>query len=243
MAAGYVRAALTVQPEGPYCLVGHSFGGLIAFEMARQLCEAGREVALLAVIDHPGPNSRVTPRDRLLWHLHSLSQLDTRQKVRYVAGRMSWSVFKNKRIPGPLRKVVAALFGGGIGVIRADYPLKWVNATMTAMQLYQPGPYPGPLTLYRARLGYPAINADPTGGWGGIALGRVSVEDFDCDHAEIFNEPHVGRLGAALRRGLEQAEGGRASWGARRAEDAYRVDAPPGAFAQLPAEPIPGGRP
>ncbi|HEV7499657.1 MAG TPA: SDR family oxidoreductase, partial [Vicinamibacteria bacterium] len=38
-----------------YALAGASFGGLVAFEMARRLRERGDEVALLAMIDTPGP--------------------------------------------------------------------------------------------------------------------------------------------------------------------------------------------
>jgi len=37
MAAYYIKALRTVQPEGPYFLGGWSFGGLVAFEMAQQL--------------------------------------------------------------------------------------------------------------------------------------------------------------------------------------------------------------
>src|ERR671913_266264 len=37
MAARYVAAVPTAQPEGPYEVVGYSLGGLIAFEVARQL--------------------------------------------------------------------------------------------------------------------------------------------------------------------------------------------------------------
>lgn len=39
------------QPEGPYHLAGHSFGGLIAYEMACQLSAVGDQVATLCVID------------------------------------------------------------------------------------------------------------------------------------------------------------------------------------------------
>nr|WP_246194966.1 AMP-binding protein [Allochromatium palmeri] len=41
----------TVQPQGPYHLAGHSFGGLLAFEMAAQFLAAGEEVATLSIID------------------------------------------------------------------------------------------------------------------------------------------------------------------------------------------------
>lgn len=51
MAADYVGHIRRVQPEGPYHLVGWSFGGVLAQEVAVQLQEAGAEVALLGVLD------------------------------------------------------------------------------------------------------------------------------------------------------------------------------------------------
>ncbi len=51
MAAAYLEEVLRVQPRGPYRIGGWSLGGLIAFEMARQLRERGEEVALLAILD------------------------------------------------------------------------------------------------------------------------------------------------------------------------------------------------
>jgi thioesterase domain-containing protein len=39
------------QPEGPYYLCGYSFGGLVAFEMARRLCQSGDKVGLVGLFD------------------------------------------------------------------------------------------------------------------------------------------------------------------------------------------------
>ena len=55
MAREYVQAIQTVQPEGPYLLGGHSFGGHIAFEMALQIEAMGHEVGALVLIDCPAP--------------------------------------------------------------------------------------------------------------------------------------------------------------------------------------------
>ncbi|MFF8592595.1 amino acid adenylation domain-containing protein [Streptomyces sp. NPDC015220] len=51
MAADYVRRMVEIQPDGPYHILGWSFGGLVAHEMACLLGESGREVALLANLD------------------------------------------------------------------------------------------------------------------------------------------------------------------------------------------------
>lgn len=47
----YMEEIKKFQPQGPYYLAGHSLGGIIAYEMARQLKNAEQEVAFLALID------------------------------------------------------------------------------------------------------------------------------------------------------------------------------------------------
>lgn len=54
LAAEYLERMRTIQPHGPYRVVGYSFGGNIAHEIAAQLAAAGDTVELLAMID-PGP--------------------------------------------------------------------------------------------------------------------------------------------------------------------------------------------
>ncbi len=51
MAAEYLDELLAVQPDGPYHLGGWSMGGVIAFEMARQLAAQGKSVAPIVLID------------------------------------------------------------------------------------------------------------------------------------------------------------------------------------------------
>jgi surfactin synthase thioesterase subunit len=47
MAEFYLDALNELQPQGPYILIGYSFGGLVALEMAKCLLDEGRSVALL----------------------------------------------------------------------------------------------------------------------------------------------------------------------------------------------------
>jgi thioesterase domain-containing protein len=51
MAALYLQSIRTVQAKGPYFIGGHSFGSIIAFEMARQLLASGESIGALFVID------------------------------------------------------------------------------------------------------------------------------------------------------------------------------------------------
>jgi thioesterase domain-containing protein len=56
MASHYVELARSVVPNGPYLLAGASLGGVIAYEMARQLAGHGDAVPLCALLDAPGPS-------------------------------------------------------------------------------------------------------------------------------------------------------------------------------------------
>jgi N-(5-amino-5-carboxypentanoyl)-L-cysteinyl-D-valine synthase len=47
----YVTLVRQLQPTGPYSFIGQSFGGLVAFEMTRQLCNKGARVENVFFID------------------------------------------------------------------------------------------------------------------------------------------------------------------------------------------------
>src|SRR6516164_4752231 len=62
VAAYYLEEIRKIQPHGPYLLGGYSFGGLVSYEIARQLRAAGEKVALLVLFDTSNPADR--PRTR-----------------------------------------------------------------------------------------------------------------------------------------------------------------------------------
>jgi amino acid adenylation domain-containing protein len=51
MATHYIDEIIKINPKGPYALAGFSFGGIVAFEMTRQLKEKGKTVSLTAMLD------------------------------------------------------------------------------------------------------------------------------------------------------------------------------------------------
>ncbi|GIF16349.1 type I polyketide synthase [Actinoplanes teichomyceticus] len=55
MVASYLERVRSVQPHGPYRLLGWSYGGFVAHAMARRLREQGERVELLAMLDAPQP--------------------------------------------------------------------------------------------------------------------------------------------------------------------------------------------
>jgi amino acid adenylation domain-containing protein len=65
MAADSIRALRTIRPHGPYCIGGFCNGAFVAFEMARQLIEAGDEVPVVVAIEARAPRgATATGKDR-----------------------------------------------------------------------------------------------------------------------------------------------------------------------------------
>lgn len=80
MAARHIKMLREFQPEGPYLLGGHCNGGLIAFEMARQLADRGERVDLLALICTTGDNARFRALHRLSSFYYSLRGFDESER-------------------------------------------------------------------------------------------------------------------------------------------------------------------
>ena len=62
LAAAHLAMVQAELPSGPYVFCGHSFAGLVAFEMAQQSTRSGHEVVLIALFDTPRPGLAVAYR-------------------------------------------------------------------------------------------------------------------------------------------------------------------------------------
>ncbi|SMF56822.1 Acyl transferase domain-containing protein [Alteromonadaceae bacterium Bs31] len=58
MAREYIEHLKKIQPHGPYILAGECVGGIVTYELARQLLEAGEEVQCIILMDTPYPNNK-----------------------------------------------------------------------------------------------------------------------------------------------------------------------------------------
>jgi thioesterase domain-containing protein/acyl carrier protein len=206
IAARYIRDILEVRPVGPYLLGGLSFGGLVAFEMARQLRAAGHAVPFLGLLDTHVPRYPMgTPRrDWVYWlrqrsdyHLGNLSALDLKGKLAYVGGRVrhqaSRALLLTRRF---LRRLGVWLLWGTRWEIGRAY---W--AAQRARMAYRPDPYDGPVTLFRAP-NQPKGMTDPSLGWAELARGGLHIIEVGGTHVSMMSEPRLPALGAAVRAAL-----------------------------------------
>ncbi len=79
MAAHYVERVCEIEQDGPHRLLGSSFGGLIVFEMARQLEAAGHPPGFVGVVDTEPPRMAWQPEAGTL--PHALEDLDAPAKL------------------------------------------------------------------------------------------------------------------------------------------------------------------
>jgi thioesterase domain-containing protein len=216
MAAHYIGEIRAFQPRGPYFFGGSSFGGLVAYEMARQLHALGEQVAFLGLFDTnaPGYPRYLSARGSLRRRMERLAfRIDLHwsnfrvargwEKVQYVGVKLQRLTIaqrrKAKRISKRLRRRVRErLLPSALRKVR--------DAGMQAFRSYEGKPYNGPVTLFRATVQPFGIHPDGTNGWNRFAQGELAIIDVPGHHGAIMREPRVKVLAAHLRAALATSE-------------------------------------
>jgi oxalate---CoA ligase len=90
LARSYIMAMKTLQPQGPYHLLGYSLGGLIALEMAQQLQHQGEVVQFIGLLDTfiRRDFATLSRRERLIRHMNHLQQQGPNYLLRRVIRRL-----------------------------------------------------------------------------------------------------------------------------------------------------------
>jgi amino acid adenylation domain-containing protein/non-ribosomal peptide synthase protein (TIGR01720 family) len=201
MASRYLELVRETQPSGPYRLGGSSFGGYVAYEMARQLQALGETVALVALLDTELCPALAEP-DPKVYLGHLLREMLPAGEPELPA---AWTLDEQ------LAAALALLWRHDL--VTADFALTdlrryferyWIN--IMAAHRYRPAPYAGRLTLFRARhrADLPAeVQRDPALGWGPLAAGGVEVHEVPGNHFNLTQPPHVAALAERLRDCLE----------------------------------------
>jgi amino acid adenylation domain-containing protein len=211
MASHYLKEIQTVQPKGPYFLGGHSFGGLVAYEIAQQLYKQGEQVDLLVLFDTPVPGVelRLPLLQRVPIHLKKLFQQGPSYFGKKIKGWLPWLTLM-------LKNKLKIASGKPIEDVEALLPHDIVRlANHEARDKYLIQPYPGELTVLgvsgemrESDDGYPGIGykLDPNYGWtNSLAKGGFSVHVVPGNHVSMLTEPHVQVLAEKLKLCLEQA--------------------------------------
>ncbi|MGH8546047.1 MAG: amino acid adenylation domain-containing protein, partial [Gammaproteobacteria bacterium] len=214
MAAYYIDTIRTVQPHGPYVLGGLCFGGVVAFEMARQLRGNGESVALVALLDSGIGRGygKLTWWWRFFQSLHrhipswligslqlTRSQWSSLIKLKLTMAKTKLdSAFRSARGDSPQNDIPSRIrdLRDSFGFSERHYRV--AQAQYRASRKYHPRLYPGPVALFRARMQPFFSLHSPTKGWDRVAAGGVEIRVIPGNHLGMLQEPHVRVLAKEL---------------------------------------------
>nr|APD71884.1 non-ribosomal peptide synthetase 6 [Streptomyces sp.] len=188
MAADYLEQIRTVQPSGPYHLLGWSIGGVIAHEMAVQLQEAGEQVELLAALDSY-PEAVVGERPAadeadVLAALLQFTGIDPAQVTQELtAGLVAGLVAGTESaLSGLDEERIAALVAACRNMQRATH---------------RPRLFTGDLLMFVATRNKNSGSPNPQA-WSPYTGGRIHTVNVDCDHDDMTNPEPIGHIGRVL---------------------------------------------
>ena len=196
MASAYTDEILRVQPSGPYSLAGYSFGGLVAFEIARQLKARGLEVRFLGLIDSY-PDDGIT-LGRLWSRLGRVIQAPADER-RTLLGNIRQNLALRLRT-----RRGDAVTPRELGDARLPRAIAEVNLmNKVAMHKYRPSVLAGDVVFFQASLASRTLPGDPLPIWRPFAR-MLTIERITGDHLSMIRAD-VGLLAAAFNRHLEVA--------------------------------------
>ncbi|MFI9504597.1 amino acid adenylation domain-containing protein [Nocardia sp. NPDC052566] len=187
----YIERIRAVQPEGPYHLLGWSFGGVLAHAMAVRLQDEGEEVALLAVLDShlhsavidPTATSVTVPEllGGLLGDQAAAFGLDDTIELSQLATRLS-------ALPEPF---------ASFGAARIERVVDAAVASSAQIAAYHPRQFDGDVVYFTA------ADDDPTGGagaatWTAAVTGAVHNHPVATTHWRMTTDAALRRIAAVL---------------------------------------------
>ncbi|MFI6320154.1 alpha/beta fold hydrolase [Nonomuraea sp. NPDC050556] len=200
IAAELAEVIRGVRPEGPYHLLGWSFGGNLVQPVAVQLQRAGQEVGLVGIMDsYPSddPESRVPPEDMPMM---------TAMVAGYAKFYDGVDDVKTATDPAALRAQCLSYLGRGTSELRfltVEQRSRILDVMLSNVQALlldeEPDRYTGDVLLIAAlRDLQPWMTPES---WKSRVDGSIQVVEIDCRHHELMDPGPVAEVCAALALG------------------------------------------
>jgi acyl transferase domain-containing protein/thioesterase domain-containing protein len=200
MASAYITVMKNKQPNGSYWLGGASFGGLIAYEMAQQLQEAGETVKQLFMIDSPAPGQNIfkneSDADMLAFIAKYLLKMgDSAPNAKSLE---SHSVEQQLEIVLTQAKELNCV-PTSFEYEQLQCWLSVFKANSIAMNSYVPKNYAGQLIFFRAQQPWNQENpGHPEYFWLEKALQGINIHTISGTHLTMNLQPNVIKIGQKL---------------------------------------------
>ncbi|SUE14960.1 non-ribosomal peptide synthetase [Rhodococcus gordoniae] len=193
MAARYVEEIRTVQPHGPYNLMGWSLGGVLAHEMAVQLQAAGESVDCLAMLDSHLNLDVGDFRGAIRDELEQIGVvLDDSADVTSLSDEHLQRVMET--VPQEMVTLTAERF-------RNLYESALRSAELIAS--HTPGVFEGDL-MYFSAADHPPAQDGAAGRWSHLVTGTISDVPIDCVHGAMTTPESLAAIGPVLEEHLHR---------------------------------------
>ncbi len=199
MAQDYADQIRTVQPAGPYHLLGWSLGGNIAFAVAEELERRGEQVGLLVILDsNLADPDAISAGNEAAWQFYNIILA----QFGYVPALTPADQEPEARMLELVRR------RPGLGL--DEWPDKRVNALQRVIKNnvvvtvnHQPGRVRCPM-LFLSCISDPPL-AQKLETWRSFVDGPIEAVELDCDHSHMLLPEPAARIGPAITRALARA--------------------------------------
>ncbi|MCK4840518.1 MAG: amino acid adenylation domain-containing protein, partial [Methylococcales bacterium] len=215
LAALYIIEIRSVQAQGPYQLGGWSMGGVIAYEIARQLEQEGEQVSTLVLIESHTPGAvQAFEQDYIKTHMqHSDGDSETLLLMAFARDLGLGDVEKivsRSASQYTLTQQLDVIFKQAKqgGLLLADIDSEQLHrlfsvfaANVQAMNNYTPQQYQGSIKLFyvnNANRGVSAPDYAKAEGWSELVQGELHTEKVSGDHYSLLRQPNVQILADKL---------------------------------------------
>jgi amino acid adenylation domain-containing protein len=212
IAANYVEEIINHDPVGPYAVAGYSLGGLIAYEMAKQMLAMGKDVKMLAMFDTyadqtKNGNSWLTNAVKDTWFI--IKQV-AYTPVLFVDDPKRTIEYKGREISRRIQKIAKKLFGPKVKKKEgfAAYSDEIHERSLAAQRNYRLTPVHIAIELFRAKKKTFYMDDFKLLGWRPYALKGVNVHDIPGEHNTIFAPPNDKQFAEVLQKCLDEAASG-----------------------------------
>jgi amino acid adenylation domain-containing protein len=204
LAEMYAREIQLFFPHGPYYLLGHSVGGTIACETARELVRSGGKVRWVGMLDSAPPNTSSTTLPQCLrLFMKNISPLGISRSLndlgRNVFLLFAMTLLKPQWIRATVLQKRKIPVINMLGARQSTYVKSFFIS-----ELYRPKPYPFDLLVFRATGVRRYSLGEITAGWDRFAGNELRYLDVPGDHVSIMEEPNIGVLAKKI---CEQVNG------------------------------------
>ncbi len=200
MAEHYLAALHATRPQGPYLLGGASFGGLVAFEMARQLQMRSQPVDLLFLIDTPTGGQPLFDLEDDAAVLGFIGNHLLHADLNAAALQELRTMPSDEQIPYLLQRTENG-HDHHFTAPQLRQLLRVIKSNRTAMLHYTPQPYPGRVVFFRAQEALPGADAvRPEHFWIDRAAGGIEIHTIPGNHFTMNHLPHVQTIAERLER-------------------------------------------